>query len=132
MTQYDVKPAIIALCNATETVLTAFAHRIHPDTLPDPIAGYPCARVLQVGTDQRYNYQGESGRKVMAQIDVYDDDIAGADANAEIMRSAFSGYKGRMGNIDAGMVEARIVSGSWNAEARNHHRIIEVLVSTSN
>lgn len=131
MAQFDIKPACIALCNATSAVLAAFGNRIHPDTLPE-IVTYPCARILQIGTDQRYHLQGESGRKIMAQIDVYDDDLAGADANAEIMRNAFSGYKGQMGNVNAGMVKARIVSGSWNAEARNYHRIIEVLVSTSN
>ena len=110
--------------------MAAFANRITPDTLPSGQT-YPCARVLQVGTDQRYHFKGESGRKALIQIDVYDDDLLGADANAEIVRAAFSGYKGMIGSIDAGMVKARIVSGSWNEVARNFHRILEIEISTN-
>jgi len=110
--------------------VAAFANRITPDHIPDNQA-YPHARILQIGTDQRYHFKGENGRKCLIQIDVYDDDLVGADANAEIIRLAFSGYKGQMGTIDAGMVKAHIVSGEWNVEARNFHRIIELEISTN-
>jgi hypothetical protein len=86
---------------------------------------------LQIGNDQRYHFQGESGRKVLVQFDIYDDDIAGADGNAELVRNVFSGYKGHMGNVNAGMVTAKLVSGEWNETARNFHRLIEIMVNTN-
>ena len=126
----DPKVAVIALCKATETILTAFANRITPDTIPDGQT-YPHARVRQIGSTQGYHTQGESQRGHLLQIDVYDDDLAGANANAEIIRAAFSGYMGMMGNMLTGRVKAKIVLSNWNETARNFWRVIEVEIPTN-
>jgi hypothetical protein len=127
----DPKVAVIAHCVATGTVLTAFANRITPDTIPDGQA-YPHARVRQIGQWQDYHTTGESQRGHLLQIDVYDDDLIGANANAEIIRAAFSGYMGMMGNMLTGRVQARITLSNWNETARNFWRVIEVTIPTNN
>jgi len=111
-------------------VFAAFANRITADKLPD-IVTYPCARVWVVVNPQSYQLAGENGRAVLAQIDVYDDDIAGADANVELIRSSLSGFQGQMGNVNVGRAFVRNVAGVWNAEAKNYHRILEVEIGTN-
>lgn len=126
----DPKVAVIAHCNATAAIVTAFANRITPDIIPDNQA-YPHARVRQIGGTQGYHTTGEGQRGHLLQIDMYDDDLAGANANAEIIRAAFSGYMGMMGGMLTGRVQAKIVQSNWNETARNFWRIIEVEIPTN-
>jgi hypothetical protein len=126
----DPKVAVISHCNASETILAAFAHRITQDTIPDGQA-YPHARVRQIGQTQAYHTQGESQRGHLLQIDVYDDDITGANANAEIIRPAFSGYMGMMGNMLTGRVKARIVLSNNDETTRKYWRVIDVVIPTN-
>ena len=127
----DPKVAVIAHCSASSAIVAAFANRITPDTIPDGQA-YPHARVRQIGGTQDYHTTGESQRGHLLQIDVYDDDLIGANANAEIIRAAFSGYMGMMGNMLTGRVQARITLSNWNETARNFWRVIEVTIPTNN
>jgi len=126
----DPKSAVIAHCNNNAAVFAAFANRITPDKIPDGQA-YPHARVRQIGQSQNYHTTGESQRGHLLQIDVYDDDLAGANTNAEILRAAFSGYMGVMGSMSTGRVKARIVQTNWNETARNYWRIVEVEIPTN-
>ena len=126
----DPKAAAIAHCKASAEVYAAFANRITPDRIPDGQA-YPHARIRQIGQTQGYHTTGESQRGHLLQIDMYDDDLTGANANAEILRAAFSGYMGVMGSMSTGRVKARIVSTNWNETARNYWRIIEVEIPTN-
>jgi hypothetical protein len=126
----DPKVAVISHCNASETILAAFAHRVTQDTIPDGQA-YPHARVRQIGQTQGYHTQGEGARGHMLQIDMYDDDLAGANTNAEILRAAFSGYMGMMGNMLTGRVQARIVLSNNDETTRKYWRVIEVVIPTN-
>lgn len=126
----EIKTAVITHCNQNAGIFTAFANRITPDKVPDkqPV---PYAYVIQIGNDQRYHQKGTGGRKALIQINMFDSTLAGADANAELIRAAFAGYRGQMGAVDAGLVKAQILSGKWDEEARNYRRLIELEISTN-
>jgi hypothetical protein len=127
----EIKTAVVKHCINTPAIFAAFGNRITPDKVPDNQT-YPFARVLQIASDQQYRIDGkENGRMVMVQIDVFDNDLIGADANAELIRTAFSGYTGMMGSVNAGLVKARLVSGSWNSEVKDFHRIVELEIQTN-
>lgn len=126
----EIKQAIIKHFMNNADIVSAFANRITADKFPD-LQAYPRARVWVVNNDQKYHMQGEGGRNVMVQIDMDDDDISGADTNAELLRLSLSGFKGQMGNVNAGMVKARIVNGVWDETTRSYRRIIEVEVLTN-
>jgi hypothetical protein len=126
----DPKVAVIAHCNASEAVLAVFAHRITEDKIPDK-QGYPHARVRQIGQTQDYHTTGEGSRGHMLQIDMYDDDLAGANANAEILRAAFSGYIGMMGGMLTGRVQAKIALSNNDEATRTYWRVIEVIIPTN-
>lgn len=127
----DIKTAVIAVCNSTPAIVTAFAKRITPDRIPDK-QEYPHARVIQIGGDQRYSHQGESGRKCLVQIDVWHSDSS-VDTYAELLRSTFSGYKGNMGSSGstAGMIKASLLSGNFDEITRKFKRIIELEIMTN-
>jgi len=125
-----IETSIVSFCNATGTILAAFGHRITPNTIPDGQT-YPHARFRVIGTDQRYHTTGEGGRKYLVQFDVYDDDEAGAQANAEIVRSAFSARQGTMGAVTTGQVKARLVTTNRNPDANNFWRIVEIEIPTN-
>jgi hypothetical protein len=132
----EIIPALIKHCGNDATITAAFGARIFGNLIPDLPGGgaqpYPYARMQEIATSNRYTHQGNSGRVVLVQIDVYDDDESGANANAELIRNLFDGYKGMIGGtVNAGMVKARRVSGTWNETARNFWRILEVQVSTN-
>jgi hypothetical protein len=126
----EVKQAVIRHLMNTPVVVTAFANRITADKIPDNQT-YPHARVWVVTSPQGYHHQGESGRQPLVQIDVFDDDVAGADTYTELIRSALSGYRGMMGSLNAGAVFVNPVSGMWNEETRSYRRILEVRVLTN-
>lgn len=125
----EIKTAVVAHCNQNAAIFAAFGNRITPDKIPDKQV-LPHACVRQIGNDQRYHLKGEAGRKALIQIDVFDSSLTGADSNAELLRAAFSGFRGQMGAIDAGMVKANI-TGRWDEEARNFRRLIELEISTN-
>lgn len=131
----DVKVAIIKHLMLNTAVVAAFGNRIWADRIPDLAGGgpqpYPHARVWVVTSPQMYSHAGESGRTALVQVDVFDDDVAGGDANTEIIRAALSGYRGMMGTLNAGHVFVRSVAGSWDEVARNYRRIVEVEVGTN-
>ena len=126
----DPKTALISFCNATETIVAAFAHRITPDIIPDG-QDYPRARIKLVGSEQAYHMNGEGYKKHLLQIDVYSPDQTVANTSAEVLRFALSGYKGVMGDLTTGRVSAKIVQSNWNTTARDFWRIIEVEIPTN-
>lgn len=126
----EIVTAVIAHCNNNSGVFGAFSHRITPDHIPDGQV-YPHARVRNVGDNQMYHMLGESGRKSVIQVDIFDDDLSGVMANTELIRSAFSGFQGQMGAIKTGQVKAHIVDGNWNEDTHTHRRILELEIPTN-
>lgn len=131
----EIIPAIIKHCANNPTITAAFGSRIFGNTIPDLPGGgpqpFPNARMREIATGNIYAHTGNTGRTVLVQIDVFDDDEAGANANSEIIRAAFDGYRGMIGTVNAGMVKARRVSGDWQGEERSYIRILELEISTN-
>jgi hypothetical protein len=112
-------------------VKTAFANRITAERIPNGQA-FPCAVLWMVTSPRSYTHQGAAGRVPMVQIDVFDDDQTGADANSLLIENALSGYRGMLGSeINAGFVSVNRGPDMWNPEERNYRRILEVTVRTN-
>ena len=126
----EIKTAIISHLNNTPAVFAAFGNRITSERVPDKQT-YPYAVLWTVTAPKKYNHQGESGRTPMIQIDVFDDDAAGADANALLIDNALSGYKGMLGSLNAGYVFVNRGPDMWNPDERNYRRILEVAIGTN-
>lgn len=131
----ELKQAMIAHLMADAAVFAAFANRVWADRIPDLPGGgpqpYPYARLRVITSPQKYSHQGESGRTPLAQIDVFDDDIASGDANAELIRRSLSGFKGQMGSVNVGRCFVDGPSGTWDETVRNYRRILEVSIGTN-
>lgn len=131
----EITPAMIAHYGQNAAIAAAFGTRIFGNRIPDVPGGtawsYPYARIREISSTNRYSHSGNCGRTALVQIDVYDDDEAGADANAELLRAALDGYKGQMGAVSVGMAQARRRDANWNPEVRNYWRIVEVEILTN-
>lgn len=131
----ELKTGIIAHLTNDANVYAVFGNRIWADRIPDFPGGgsqpYPYARLRVITSPQSYSHQGESGRTPLVQIDVYDDDIAGGDANAELIRVSLSGFKGQMGSVNVGRCFVDGPSGTWDETTRNYRRILEVSIGTN-
>lgn len=130
MAQVNAVQSFIAKCNQTPEIFELFANRITANNLPDnqPI---PCARVREITSQQMYHHGGEGGRFVLLQVDVYSDTPGNANTASETIRSAFSGYKGMIGSLVAGMCKATIVYSNRDPETLRHVRIVEVEIPTN-
>lgn len=126
----EVKQALIKHLMNDAAVFAAFGNRITSDRIPDGQT-YPHARLWVVTAPQDYHMQGESVRRPLVQIDIYDDDVTGADTNTELIRASLSGFRGQMGSLNAGHVFVNSGPGDWNAEVRNYRRILEVRLGTN-
>ncbi|MFA5379175.1 MAG: hypothetical protein WC455_25695 [Dehalococcoidia bacterium] len=131
-----VKGIIKHLMNNAD-VYAAFANRITAEKIPDvkipenPIK-YPCAVLWVVTAPRSYTHQGPAGRVPIVQIDVFDDDQAGADANSLLIENTLSGYRGMLGSeVNAGFVSVNRGPDMWNPDERNYRRILEVTVRTN-
>lgn len=127
----EVKVAIIKHLMNTPAVFAAFGNRIKSEFIKEDNIAYPYAVLWVVTSPNQYGHQGQSGRKPFVQIDVFDDDETGADANALLIENALSGYRGAMGSLTAGHVFVNRGPDMWNPTERNYRRIIEVTIGTN-
>lgn len=131
----EVKTSMIKHLMNTPAVFAAFANRIWADRIPDVPGGgaqpYPHARLFVVAAPRDYHYQGEGARQPLVQIDVFDDDVAGADTNADLIRAALSGFRGQMGSMNVGFVFVNAGPGTWDETTRNYRRILEARLATN-
>ena len=126
----EVKTAIVKHLMNNATVKAAFGNRITVEKVPDKQT-YPCAVLWTVTAPRSYTHQGPAGRMPLIQIDVFDDDQTGADANSLLIENALSGYRGAIGDLNAGFVSVNRGPDMWNPEERNYRRILEVTVRTN-
>jgi hypothetical protein len=112
-------------------VKAAFGNRITVEKIPDNQT-YPCAVLWTVTAPRSYTHQGPAGRMPLVQIDVFDDDQTGADANSLLIENALSGYRGMLGSdLNVGFVSVNRGPDMWNPDERNYRRILEVTVRTN-
>jgi hypothetical protein len=127
----DAKIAFITQCNQNAAVYALFGNRITAHTIPDGQL-YPHARVMVVSNVPSYSHDKRvCGRKIRLQVDVYAETLTSADASMAALETAFSGYKGMLGQLEAGYVFAKQVNGDWNENTRMEHRILELEIGTN-
>jgi hypothetical protein len=127
----SVITAIIKHLMNNPDVKTAFGNRITAEKVPNGQT-YPYAVLWLVTAPRSYTHQGAAARTPIVQIDVFDDDQAGADANSLLIENALSGYRGMLGSdINAGFVSVNRGPDMWNPDERNYRRILEVTVRTN-
>jgi hypothetical protein len=127
----SVITAIIKHLMNNPDVKTAFGNRITAEKVPDG-QSYPYAVLWMVTAPRSYTHQGAAARMPMVQLDVFDDDQAGADANSLLIENALSGYRGMLGSeISTGLVSVNRGPDMWNSDERNYRRILEVTVRTN-
>ncbi len=123
-------PNVLTHLRNDAEVFAAFGNRITPDKLPDTPT-YPCARIWIVSSPTKYSHQGSSSNKTLLQLDIWDTTPSGVDTNLEILKRSLSGYRGMMGDMEVGYVFVKTVNTSWDAPAREYHRMLEVEIATN-
>jgi hypothetical protein len=125
----DIETSARTFLRQNAAVLAAFGERIYIDKVPDKIGDntvYPFAKISTVLDPPTYTQDGESTRLTLLQIDVYDKEVLDCKTNSELIRAAFTGYRGLMGEIEVGRVFVRNFSGNWQPDARHVRRINEI------
>jgi len=127
----ELIPNIITFLMLNPTVTTLFDRRITGDDVPDGQT-YPYAYLWEVTSPQNYNHQGESGRVALVQCDVVSDTIIGADEAKRTIKSALSGYRGMMGDVNVGFCFVNEASVPKDADQKAYRRILELTLGTNN
>ncbi len=84
---------------------------------------YPFA-ILRTVTDQpAYHMQGEALREAVIQIDTYHDKLVDAVTNAALIRARLTGYRGKVGSIEIGVIRVSNWREDWAPDAR-HFRVL--------
>jgi hypothetical protein len=126
----ELIPSILAHLNQRSDVTDTFGYRLTGDKIPDE-QDYPHGRLWIVSTPYQYHLLGESGRRALVQIDLFGETQASLDAGVSAIRSALSGYRGMMGDIDVGYCFIRNLMGNWDVNTRKYHRVLEVEFATN-
>jgi len=126
----ELIPNIITFLMLNPTVVALFDHRITGDDVPDGQT-YPYAYLWEVTSPQNYNHQGESGRVALVQCDVVSDTIIGADESKRTIKSALSGYRGMMGDVNVGFCFVNEASVPKDADQKAYRRILELTIGTN-
>lgn len=126
----EIKTAVIAILNQTPSVFALFGNRIWADKLEDSPT-YPCGRVWLVANDDIHTLTHKSHSNALVQLDLYDDDILGADAGADAVVKALDGWKGSSNGVDIKIIFAALKRGLYNEVVRKYQRIIELEISAN-
>jgi len=126
----EIKQAMIAHLNATAKVFAVFGNRITPDNVPDNQV-YPFARLKVISSPRAYTHDVKPTRTILLQVDVYSDTSNGADTARDTIKDALSGYRGMIGDVDAGYVFVDNGLEMWQPEDRNYWRVLEVRIGTN-
>jgi len=127
----EIIPNILAFLNNNEAVNSLFDKRITGDDVPDGQT-YPYAYMWEVVSPQQYHFTGKSGRIVLIQCDIVDDDIARVDLAKRTIFNALSGYKGQMGEVKIGRCFVSEASVPKDADQKAYRRILEIEIGTNN
>lgn len=126
----SILPSVIAHLNNDADVVSTFGHRITAERIPDDQA-YPNGRIWTVSTPYQYHLLGASNRRAVLQVDLYGETQSTLDAGLDAVRSALSGFRGQVGDLDVGYCFVKTVSTDWDTDTRTYHRILEVELGTN-
>ena len=92
----DIETALKALTLQHPDVAAAFGQRYYIDHAPDNVT-YPIIRALTVSDNALDTHTNTYGGQALIQLDIWDDDKAGCNVAAQLVRSWLHCYKGAFG-----------------------------------
>jgi len=105
-------------------IAAAFSNRFYWNHVPDAVT-YPIIKAQTVTDNANDTHSSKWGGRANIQLDVYDDDKSGCNANAALVRSWLHNYKGVMGDYRV-MIKVRNFPSTYEDEARLYRRMLEV------
>jgi hypothetical protein len=120
----DIETALKALTLQNATVTAAFGQRYYIDHLPDGIT-YPAIRALTVADPQIDTHTSNIGGRATIQLDIWDDDKAGCNVNADKVRQWLHRYNGAFGSGNA-TIKIRNAPSVPDPDTHLFRRILEV------
>jgi hypothetical protein len=123
----DLETSLRTLALQHPAVSAAFGTRFYVDKIPDGAAMYPFVRAQTITDNALDTHSSTEGGTSLVQLDVYDDDKAGCNAAARVLRDWLNRYHGGMGTY-AVTIKIRNVIGSFDEEARLFRRILEASI----
>ena len=126
----EIIPNIITFLMTNTTVTGVFDHRITGKDVPDGQT-YPYAYLWEVTSPQQYHHQGESGRVALIQCDVVSDTPSSVDLAKRTIKTALSGYRGMMGELNIGYCFVNTADVPKDPDQLAYRNILELTISTN-
>jgi hypothetical protein len=121
----DLESSLRTLALQNASVSSAFGTRFFWNKIPDSVT-YPVVRAQTITDTAEDTHSNTWGGRAVVQLDVFDDDKAGANTNAEIIRGWLHRYKGALGSSYNATIKVRNVSSLYDDESRLFRRLMEV------
>jgi len=122
----DIPSSLRAYLVGKTTIAGAFGSRVFVLKVPDGVT-YPFAVIRMVSDSPEYTQDGEAVRSTIMQVETYDDDLASAYSNKELIRAALTGHSGTMGSFTVGGVFVREEQSQWMTDGR-HFKVFDQFV----
>jgi len=126
----DTESSIRTFALVDTAINAAIGSRWYIDHIPDN-AVYPLVLMRQIANDDLYSQDGASGHVVTYQCEVYATTKAALNSTAAAIKARFAGYRGAMGDVDAGRVWCRITRGGFEPSTQKFWRVIEIELGTN-
>jgi hypothetical protein len=124
MSMEDIAIALRTDMLAEPSVAEFFGDRIHIDDLPqNPV--YPCIRVQVISDYPMHSQDGTGLGRALIQFNVVSPDRVEAGRMAEVLRSAYDGFRGKVGEFNA-RIFARNLTSDWIENAKVYIRMVEM------
>ena len=92
----DIETALKALTLQNTAVAAAFGQRYYIDRIPDNVT-YPVIRAITVADPPLDSHANNYGGQAIIQLDIWDNDKAGCNTNAALVRDWLHRYNGLFG-----------------------------------
>jgi hypothetical protein len=120
----DLETGLKALILQNNAVATAFGQRYYIDKIPDGVT-YPVIRAQTINDAEQDTHSNTWGSRALIQVDIWDDDKAGCNTNAALVRGWLHRYTGAFSGGNA-TIKVRNAPSIPDPNTRLFRRILEV------
>lgn len=120
----DIETALRALTLQNAAIVTAFGNRYYIDRIPDGVT-YPLIRAQTINDGEQDTHENTYGTRALVQLDIWDNDKAGCNVNALLVRSWLHRYKGVCGGGNA-TIKVRNAPSVPDPDTQLFRKILEV------
>lgn len=122
----DMETALRALVLQNAAIVAVFGQRYYIDRIPDNVT-YPLMRAQTVNDAEQDTHENIWGTKAMIQLDIWDDDKAGCNTSAALVRNWLHRYHGGFATGNA-IIKVRNAPSVPDPETKMFRRILEVSI----